>query len=777
MHSKILFTRDYIYYSLIKGIFQEDMAASRIPATNNSNNDKILELRFLGITEKDQAPRVALFAVEKGVIRKVGPIQGNKVQLSELARNIKEGSGYGFGPDIDEKEVTREMLVTFRPREKVAEWSRTGVISITPKWRDWILPIVCVHGDVHRCRPRPWLLGDIAVAKTATKILAKSTTFTDTLTLRPEISKAIAPSLTLPTICAPICNAVVEVYEKTCCCRLRPPFDIDDILDRLKDLIKRVPPIPDPDPGPIGPWPGPGPDPVPIRQVEKAASLLRATGAKVPLGNPPEKLAEDYHMLMSLPQQDRLAYIDAHYYLYPIFCTCSTRKVGETPVNEDGEFSFCYWRPFVRAGCRVTYYYKVRQWQDNQWVYIYDGSTTNDYFTASDDAHLRTWKGRACNPGSDVPDPGTNFVMLENIGYIPSWKLVSPVQDSELGVLTANPGDGLVNNNYTGQPWGQTLSFRLKFHEGMKGTGAKYYRVSVVKANSSGDPDGVPQVLTDPVAWSRWKWVGTQLQTEAVALGPNAVGSNSGLYLIPYESDAPDGGWLWFQFHQSWNTTLHDNGKHLVIVEVFDAAGNRIKPAGAMGAGIDKPFTFRRWSTETATDAVNYAALVHIFHADNVACYGDIVALRKNDAPVEGSCLFLTGCSGDKFTVRFYAFHVNKFMHSYNLWFVRGLNDTSGTIETGTTNAPSTVPPIPSPLNAANAKAAEKTFGEMLGAHQKCSFAIELRVYPKHTNGFGIITGYGASDTAAVALEQVPCVDLGSIPRIAATAEKIELPK
>nr|WP_294807557.1 hypothetical protein [uncultured Nitrososphaera sp.] len=49
--------------------------------------------------------------------------------------------------------------------------------------------------------------------------------------------------------------------------------------------------------------------------------------------------------------------------------------------------------------------------------------------------------------------------------------------------------------------------------------------------------------------------------------------------------------------------------------------------------------------------------------------------------------------------------------------------------------------------------------------HSKCSFAIELRAYSKHTNGFGIITGYGASDTAAVALEQVPCVDLATIPK------------
>jgi hypothetical protein len=75
-------------------------------------------------------------------------------------------------------------------------------------------------------------------------------------------------------------------------------------------------------------------------------------------------------------------------------------------------------------------------------------------------------------------------------------------------------------------------------------------------------------------------------------------------------------------------------------------------------------------------------------------------------------------------------------------------------------------------LSADNAKAATKTFGEMLGPHQKCAFAIELRVYPKHTNGMGIIHEYGMGDTAAVALEKVPCVELG---RLAEIAEK-ELP-
>ncbi len=63
---------------------------------NFSAKDKTLELRFIGKTETEQAPRVALYAIEKGVIRKVESIEGNKISLAELARNVKEGT-YGFG--------------------------------------------------------------------------------------------------------------------------------------------------------------------------------------------------------------------------------------------------------------------------------------------------------------------------------------------------------------------------------------------------------------------------------------------------------------------------------------------------------------------------------------------------------------------------------------------------------------------------------------------------------------------------------------------------------
>src|SRR5690606_2760004 len=384
---------------------------------SDNNQDKILQLRFLGSTAQDSQPKVALFSIDtKGGItsvRKLQSLEGNKISLSELARNVKEGVSYGFGPDIGEAEVRKDLLFTFRPKEKIREWADTGVIEITPKWRDWIMPITCVHGDVHRCH---FILPPIITIAATKKLTANSgVTSRSALKIGLGVSDPLYPKFPeLFPICAPVCNAVVEVYEKTCCCTIRP-FDIDSLLDRIRELLERIPPIPPIDPeGPIGPIPGP--DPTPFgRDIAKTAKLAQASTTKIPLGIMPERLVADYQTLSTMPPEKRLDYISARDYLYPIFCTCSSRKVGETPVNEDGEFSLCYFRGLTKSGCKTTYYYKVRQWQENQWVYIYDGLTTNEYFKASDDAHLRTWKGLACRPEGGI-NPGGDFVMLENIG-------------------------------------------------------------------------------------------------------------------------------------------------------------------------------------------------------------------------------------------------------------------------------------------------------------------------------------------------------------------------
>ena len=58
------------------------------------------------------------------------------------------------------------------------------------------------------------------------------------------------------------------------------------------------------------------------------------------------------------------------------------------------------------------------------------------------------------------------------------------------------------------------------------------------------------------------------------------------MFKVPYWS-SPNHRYLSGKFHQVWNTpqTKFPDGKYLLVIEVFDAAGNRIKPNGAAGPG------------------------------------------------------------------------------------------------------------------------------------------------------------------------------------------------
>ncbi|HEU5087147.1 MAG TPA: hypothetical protein VFT99_06870, partial [Roseiflexaceae bacterium] len=74
-------------------------------------------------------------------------------------------------------------------------------------------------------------------------------------------------------------------------------------------------------------------------------------------------------------------------------------------------------------------------------------------------------------------------------------------------------------------------------------------------------------------------------------------------------------------------------------------------------------------------------------------------------------------------------------------------NGPNVTTDTSGVNAPLTRDLGPAATSTA------QTFATMLGTHQKCTFALNLRVYAKHTNGAGSID-LGAIDQAAFALEQ-----------------------
>jgi hypothetical protein len=486
-----------------------------------------------------------------------------------------------------------------------------------------------------------------------------------------------------------------------------------------------------------------------------------------------ERLVEDLAVLEKLPVAEASQYVLERVHLQHLLCTCSMRKVGEAVLNPDGSFALCYYKPFllhpIWMKCSTSYAYKVRQWQENQWVTIYDGVAKHEYFDADEEAVLHAgFKARTCGESGEQPVPHHKpFVMLEDIGSTRSHHLVSPAQAALDGIGSPLPDNGgLVFPPPVGEsadghmyncPWSQTLGLRLFVHPDMQGLGAAYYRISVARADNDGNPLGgaMPVPLSAELAWSKFVYVGGNVHVQGEVLGPftkvdaNGV-TQSGLYRIPYR----DSGHLWLdaQFHGYWNTVAEPNGRHLVSVEVFDDAGNRLRPAGATGDGADRNFDFLRWIEAGSTVAAPYAKLNHVFWTDRLPVYADIEDLRQNGVANIQECQFMVGAAASTFSAGFRAFHTNgpageTFMYYYTLWYHRGLNGPNVTIETSGANAPATRDA------GAAAVSTPQTLLAMLGSHTKCTFAVNLRAYAKHWNGGDRVREYDREDQAAFALE------------------------
>ena len=147
-----------------------------------------------------------------------------------------------------------------------------------------------------------------------------------------------------------------------------------------------------------------------------------------------------------------------------------------------------------------------------------------------------------------------------------------------------------------------------------------------------------------------------------------------------------------------------------------------------------------------------FATLQHVFWIDKQACYADIEDLRMNGLPRDQECQFMTGMDSSTFSAGYRAYHLNgppgeTFMWYRHLWYHRGLNGPDSTIEFAGDNAP------PNPLAVLPAESTPLTFASMLGGHAKCTFALNLKVRAKHTNGSRRIHEYDRRDQAAFALE------------------------
>jgi hypothetical protein len=756
-----------------------------------------LTVNFVGAEPNEQTPSMALYTIDaRGQATKVSALSNGKVDLG--ADPAKLGATVALGPDVaDPKTLDPKSLVTLNVAAQLPTWQKTGVIELAPNWwRPWLPVRICVSGNVHKCFP--FIVDRVPVLR--------------------AIATGIRPPL---EICSPVCNAVVEVWESKSCCFPFLLTDVPNLLAKLKAFLAANPvmfPTPVPRPDPIGPIANvaalrvatpvvAAADPVLAKSVDRAI----AAGQIDYRFTPNTQISQDLTTLQSLKPADAVQYFQLHPSLWPIWCSSTTSKLGETTVNPDGSFSYCYSKFFLPIlNCFTSYFYKVKQLQNGVWTYIYDGSAAHQYFNADEVANLSTFLGNAC--GTTPPPPGTDFVALQQIGGTLSNNLHSHykgvgagnldlTQTGPFSVATPAATDlgGLVNfGGFNDAPWCKTLLFMLAFDPGMQALGAYYYRVTYAPADASGSPVGPMQPLLDPttgttqgVSWNKWvtRVVGglTEVDVESQVLGPFNVGTATGLYTIPYNGSlspalgtSPNQDWLGGQSHCYFDTTGLNAaatgipgpgcGRFLLAVEIFNKTGNRMIPSPlvpAAGSG-DAPasFEFLRLITDSgagSTAIVQQPALTHLFWADNRRVFAKIDSFALNGNPSSEECQYLTGPRTAGLQVGYQAFHavlsdpnpphpLRTFMSGFNLAWTRGLGGGSGTLASGVDVDQPATGAAGSPVQSPAANGLLSTLLPV-GGPSACSFAITLNVGSKHTNGSGSgFSDLNNSDVAALSL-------------------------
>ncbi len=636
-------------------------------------------------------------------------------------------------------------------------------------WEGWLPFLRCTTGSVRRCRPGQWWWDDLArFSASPTLALGREPRRGDlsaaaalgnrALTAEVHMSPAhsLSELIAWPFICSPVCDARVEVYRRTCCCQ---PWVIDDprlpeLIDWLDDLII------DPDDFPRPPLPEPGPDPVPFlddRFVREGGLDLARVHA-----------ASHAEALRAMPRELVAEYINARPYLlcFGTYQCSSSVKVGEGAVGPEGDFNICWsdYRRRLAPGCKDRYSYVVKQRFGPFWLTIYDGRASNQWFDLDDDPTLTTYHSwvRTCRK-----NPSGAFVYLNYIGSTGAWNLHTPDADSatSVGAPAANSGlvtTGSAASGAANRNWGRTLAVNLMISEGMKALGARYYRLSVTAADGDGDPTGDREDVDRGVVWKKAVPDGLGgVDVVPITLGPFEVGGRAGLYTIPYDSD---GDWDDGQFHAFLDTAdvrwSDPNVRHLVTVEIFDAAGERLRPDGTPASGLPGPektaaFTFRRRYQDLGPTAeVPFGALTHMFWWDNREVFAQICDLRKNGLVFDDECLFLTGNKNSTFGIGYRAFHPNVLFQRYHdVWWKRGLGATAGNVGYLEDDNPNNV----GYLTPDCEPSATNKFRDMLRTdldphRKKCAFTVFLKVWNKRTNGSDLSFHFDA-DSAAFVIE------------------------
>lgn len=645
-----------------------------------------------------------------------------------------------------------------------------GVIDLTRQdWLTWLPNYkVCVSGSVQKCS---WLslFSEFAASQTVnlSSRLSLASLSLVGANLRPlEPNRSAAFATPFNHFCWPVCEGIVEVYERICCPKIviTPPF-IEQLCEIIKSRIELIPELPLP----------------PIPNIDPVPPLPYEVGQLFNNGAPNQLLTNGYQDLQVLPTLSLVQaqdYILQRPYLIEIIQDCGAPVLkGATALGQDGEFSFCYSAfPLLQQGilpCRREVAFVVKQDFGEGSVVIYDGVSAGAWFDPNDDdIELTTYNpnAEACEPVSDVPGPSGAYVALARIGTTDSVNLDSPVQTGDYsvdlaGAVTAGlayPEPILANAIGTNKNrnWGGRLALRFDFSEGMETTKAVYYRICVAQADGAGQPiAGSRTCLDTPISWvyNEPFWDEEEADFKVVRNTlPLTKPDDLTLHQIPYDRLIPGGAWRDNQYHGVLDTTGFAPGKYLVSIELFDESGvTRVVPNGTgISADDQEPFSFETWDQVDETTTVAEGALTHVFWVDNRPMTTIIQDLRKNNLPSSEECQFMEvdpGQADALFSAGFRAYHPQHgpgqpdFLLRWNLYWKRGLGGAESQLDTGFQSTGSGVQPQESDT---------ESFSAMLDTHVRCTFSLMLYAGAKTWNGSTFIDSYSLRDVASFALDR-----------------------
>lgn len=744
--------------------------------------DVKLQLELSEGDPADNLPGVSIFVLDSNdkVLCKTDAENGAQIKLPAKALNASERvlvTRLTDELDADALATAQSLSRSYLARVD----NTTNQLQLSRRrWEQW-LPLfqICVDGNVRKCWSWPVIRqaqldrrrifsNNISVNLARTNLFDSENT---------ALEPSATSDLTLFPLyrCRPVCEGIVEVYERICCTRIfiDPPF-LEEICEILKGRLREIPDFPIPPPVLSRT--------AKIPDIPFAARKLFNKGAIDPVN---ANAAADLNAISSLSFEQAQEYVQARPYLLHLIHSCGEPvRRGASAIGISGEFSICYTAsPYfiVRPNtiCRREVAYRVSQLTSSGLRVIYDGVASGNWFDPDDSVTLDSYDplAIACDPPTTVPGPDGAYVALAQIGSTDSVELESPDQSSAFSVagppLPANAGLAFPDSDFSaakGQKknlnWGGVLPILLDFSKGMEATVAEYYRISIVRANSAGAPiESTRQYLDDAVTWfyNDPVLVGTDLTVEKRSL-PLTSTTDPTFHKIPYDKLIPsDAEYRPNQYHGFVDTTDFNGGvgRHLLTVEIYDASFNRVIPNAAFGVTGDvaEAFSYETWNDPLFTTSVPFGALTHLFWWDNRPLVTVIEDLRKNGSASTEECQFLQKESGDSdasFSSGFRAYHPQHdsdidFMFSWQLKWKRGLGGAQDTLDSGIQSEGFGTDPKVS---------AFELFSVMLNqglaageSNSKCTFSLLLSAGAKTWNGSSYLYPNSVRDVASFALD------------------------